>query len=815
MYNILLTARLSFVFLLFSLNILAQISGFTLDEKGRAIEGVSVFLSNGKVDISDVNGFFSFDDTSSHSISFDHLSYATYYLLLADYDGDRSKLNIILEEKHIELNTVEIIGSWASDNQAITNTAMTKSDLERRNTGQDVPYILQWTPSTQVYSDAGAGIGYTYMRIRGSDQERINFTINGVPLNDAESQQVFWVDLPDFATSASSVQIQRGLGLSTAGTGAFGASVNINTAGITDQPSASISSGIGSYGTYRGSVQFQSGKLANNFHLDGRLSIINSDGYIDRATSDLKSFYLSGNYVGKKQTVTLNVFSGQEVTYQAWNGVPINFVDDKDLRTYNSAGTERPGDPHDNQVDDYGQTHFQLINRLKLSNNILSNITLHYTKGKGFFELYQSDERLADFGIGPLMNGGVIVENSDLVERRWLDNDFYGALVNFSYDPINRPINIKWGGGWNKYDGQHFGEVIWAQQSNAVGTSTRFYDNQGVKTDFNLFTQFNYTLSDRMESFIDIQYRRVGYDFLGLDEDGASVDQFVSHNFVNPKIGLSYNSLSELKAYAYLGYGHKEPNRNDYTESSPVSRPVAEKMLNVEIGVEKKISLFNLNANVYLMNYKDQLIPTGQLNDVGAATRINADASYRFGVEWGAIVNLSNRLNFGLGGTISRNKISTLDFYLDSYDADFNYIGQENLVLNDVDIAFSPGLLFNANMFWQPLKNFSLLIDGKYVGRQYLDNSQEKEASVDPHYFINTTMEYSWNTKAGPVIKLKLLIQNILNHKYENYGWTYPYLFDGSTSGDYTRQVSNNNYRDIGLYPQAGINYLMGITVDF
>ncbi|HHH50043.1 MAG TPA: TonB-dependent receptor, partial [Saprospiraceae bacterium] len=611
--------------------------GHVLSTEGTPLPGATIqLLEINRATVTDADGFFRLRNipNGTYQLQIDYLGYEAFLKTILIHGATES--DFTLKPSGLDIEEVLIYANWADRETPMSFRNYKKEDIETTNLGQDVPYLLRWSPSVVVTSDAGTGIGYTGIRIRGTDPSRINVTINGIPLNDSESQSSFWVDLPDFLSSTESVQIQRGVGSSTNGAGAFGGTINLNTAKLTDKAYATLNGSVGSFNTQKYNVLLGSGLLKNNFSFDARLSKISSDGYIDRASSDLKSYFVSAAYVGDKASLRFNVFSGHEITYQAWNGVPAQYIDDDKLRKTNTAGTEKSGEPHDNEVDDYTQTHYQIHYHQTLAKKTNLNIALHYTKGLGFFEQYKAAQDLVDYNLTP--DAGI--EKTDLIRRRWLDNDFYGTVFSLNVNPSNK-LKTTLGGGWNKYLGRHFGEVIWARYMGSAEQGQRYYDNDAQKIDFNIFAKLNYQLSSLLNTYIDLQYRTVDYTFLGFDNDGKNITQNARLHFFNPKFGLFYKLKNNSNLYASFAVGNREPNRSDYTESTPASRPSHETLCNTELGFKQiwKHNYFNINA--YHMKYNNQLVLTGQINDVGEQTRINVKDSYRLGLELDGLLALS------------------------------------------------------------------------------------------------------------------------------------------------------------------------------
>ncbi len=811
--------------LLFSTTSYAQRSmgGRILDVDGNALIGANVqLLKTKKGAITTIDGRYNLEDVPSgeFTLRVSYLGYRTVSRKITIPESvPRYVLNIQMIEEVLELDELIVKSTRAGAKTPMTYTNLDKETLEAANLGQDVPYLIRWTPSTVVTSDAGTGIGYTGIRIRGTDPTRINVTINGIPLNDAESQGTFWVDLPDFVSSTNDIQIQRGVGTSTNGAGAFGASINLNTNKLREMAYGSISTSLGSFETRKANASFGTGLINDKFSFDGRLSRINSEGYIDRGSADLESFYLSGAYMGKKSSLRLNVFSGHEVTYQAWNGVPAQYIEDEDLRKFNTAGTEKSGEPYDREVDDYTQTHYQAFFNHQLNRNVHFNLALHYTKGLGYFEQYKAGEDLVDYGLSDVNIGDSVISQTDLIRRRWLDNDFYGTTFSFDYLSTDRKVGLTFGGGWNQYDGGHFGEVIWARYASDSEIRDRYYDNDATKKDFNIFGKLNYQLTSVLNGYLDLQYRNVDYTFIGFDNDGTNIEQDDQLHFFNPKVGLFYQIDNESEAYASFAVANREPNRTDYTESTPASRPKHESLYNVEAGYRKSFQKAAFGANVYYMYYRNQLALTGQLNDVGEYTRRNIPESYRLGLELIGGVELAKGLDFNATATFSQNKINTFTEYVDNWDT----WGQETIVHTDTDLAFSPNVIASGELTYELLQDkpdasIRLSLLNKYVGDQFIDNTSNENTILDAYFFTDFRVNIDIRNKWVKNIGLTLLVRNLFDSRFSTNAWTYRYIsagYDGRPDDPYTRLETGDTYNLTGFYPQAGRNYLVGLQLDF
>ena len=697
-----------------------------------------------------------------------------------------------LEGKEIALDEVLVSAVRVTKQSPVTFTNLTKEQIKPRNLGQDIPILMNFLPAVVTTSDAGAGVGYTGIRVRGSDGTRVNVTINGIPYNDAESHGSFWVNMPDFASSTESLQLQRGVGTSTNGSGAFGASLNLLTDAVSNEAFGQISSSIGSFGTLRNNLKFSTGLLNDHVEIAGRLSRITSDGYIDRASSELDSYFLQGSYVDDNTLVKALLFGGHEITYQAWNGIDAETLASD--RTFNSAGiyTDENGNTqfYDNEVDNYRQNHFQLHWNEQIANNWNTNLAFHFTKGRGFFEQYKEDDDFSTYGIEPIMVDGEEVDKTDLIRRRWLVNDFYGTTFSANYD--KESLNLILGGGWNKYEGSHFGEIIWARFSNNKDYEDRYYDDSSTKTDLNLFAKANYKFSDQWSAYGDLQFRTIGYKANG--EDTGLVDD--TFNFFNPKLGITYDLNMNNNFYLSYARANREPNRNDYESGSP--KP--EKLNDYELGWRYITPDVQLNTNVYFMGYKDQLVLTGELNDVGAPLRANVGDSYRLGLEVDATIALGNQFKIRPNVALSRNRNRDFVFQRDG----------ELQELGDTHISFSPDIIVGNVLTYQPKENVQFSLLTKFVGEQYMGNIDSEGSKLDSYSQTDFNVQYEINTNGFvKSIVLSGLVNNIFDAVYVSNGYFYTFDDDYSVPGTVT------TYEGAGYYPQAGINFLLGASISF
>jgi iron complex outermembrane receptor protein len=721
-------------------------------------------------------------------------------------------VNIELSENTILMDEVIVIATRAGEKSAMAFTNINKQQIAEQNLGQDLPYLLNQQPSVVTTSDAGAGVGYTGMRIRGVDATRINVTLNGIPVNDPESQGTWWVNLPDISSSIDNIQIQRGVGKSTNGAGAFGASINIQTSKLNSKGYGEYNASFGSFNTFKNTVNAGSGLIDNKFAVDMRLSNISSNGFIDKAASDLKSYYLSGAYYGKKTIIKFITFSGLEETYQAWNGIPesrlkgdiqgmndyiqrngLGAVDAAHLlnsnsRTYNEF-------TYKTQIDKYKQTYYQLHFSHQFNRNWNANIALHYTKGKGYYEEYKKKQRFSDYGLQDLTIGIDTITETDIVRRRWLDNDFYGTTYSLNYNSFKK-FSATLGGGYNKYDGLHYGEIIWAKYASNSILHQNYYGNSATKTDGTIFINANYLIVKKINLFADIQYRAVNYSFLGYDNNLNAIQQTALLLFINPKIGVNYDFKTNANVYASYSIGNKEPSRNDYTESTPKSRPKFETLNDLEIGYKQRSKIARWGVNLYNMRYKNQLVLTGEVNDVGGYNRTNVEISYRTGIEVEFGIKILKSLSFETNATFSKNNIINFQEFIDNYDS----TAQRMNTYKETDIAFSPNVIGGSTLTFEPVKNLKFNFICKYVGEQFLDNTSNKYRKLNPFLVNDFRINYSFKTKNIREIGFIIAINNLFSTQYAPNGYTYGYISGG-------QHTVENFY-----YPQAGINFMAGLS---
>ncbi|MEJ2905844.1 TonB-dependent receptor [Pedobacter panaciterrae] len=802
-----------------------SISGTVSEKSNTTLPGATIKLKNKSAGTTaDKQGKYQLTNlkAGNYTLLVSYLGYQTIEKSIT-INADQT-LDFVLVQSAFLADEVIVNATRANEKSATTYKNISKTDIEQNNFGQDLPFILNNTPGVVVTSDAGAGVGYTGIRIRGSDASRINVTVNGIPYNDSESQGTFWVNMPDFASSVDNVQIQRGVGTSTNGAGAFGGSLNIQTSSSSEVPYAEINNTYGSYNTLKNTVKVGTGLIDGKWSFDGRLSRIKSDGFIDRAASNLKSYFLSGAYHGKTDILRVNVFSGTEETYQAWNGVPeaklrgdieglkehynnnlgyLYNTQADSLNLFNSDNRKYNQFLYKDQNDNYKQNHYQALYAKQFNEQLSFNGALHLTQGEGYFEEYKNNQKLKNYGLPNVIAGGSTIERTDLVRRRWLDNNFYGLTYAFNYQPESN-LNFTLGGAYNQYRGKHFGQVIWAQYASTSTNDYHYYDGKGDKDDFNSYFKVNYNPVTQLSLFADLQYRNVKYDISGTDKNRKSLDYNNNYNFFNPKVGATYflNELSNF--YASFSVANKEPNRDDFTNlKEGLAVPKPERLNNIEAGYRFKNTDFNVGVNAYGMFYKDQLIFTGEINEYSDAYRQNVDKSYRIGLELDASYIISSHFAVNANAAFSRNKIKNYVDYVSEYDNDFNLINVQATNYANPDISFSPNSVIFGELVYKPVAGFAIALQSKYVSKQYMDNTQNESRKLDAYWVNNARLGYDFSLKGIKNINIGLLANNILNRKYESNGYTYSSIYPWGTT-------TENFY-----FPQAGTNFLLSLNLKF
>ncbi|MGK0453927.1 MAG: iron complex outermembrane receptor protein [Paraglaciecola sp.] len=776
-----------FLFLFASILVNAQsfeLSGKVIDKNKDPLPGASILVKELKKGTSaDFDGNFSFElEKGTYTIEVSFLGYKTI----------SEKVTLSKDEEYvIQLNSDETVldevlvsAVRANTDIPVTFSNLSKKEIAKRNLGQDIPILLNYMPSVVSSSDAGAGVGYTYMTVRGSNSERINVTVNGIPYNDAESHGTFWVNLGDFASSTESLQLQRGVGTSTNGSGAFGASLNILTDAVSEEAFGEISNSFGSFNTRKHTVKFSTGKINDHIEIAGRLSNISSDGYVDRAFADLKSYFLQGSYTDENTLIKAITFGGKEQTYQAWFGL-----------TADQLAEDRRQNPYtyDNETDNYEQNHYQLHWNEQLNENWSTTLGLNYTKGAGYFEQFKDGEDAADFN-------NLIADDSDVIVRRWLDNDFY--VVNFNTNYKTDKINFITGISYSNYTGDHFGEVIWGSDLAAnVNIRDRYYFSDATKTDFSAFAKVTFDISEKLSGYADLQGRFVGYQTKGITPDIVPIDVDRNFSFFNPKFGFTYNIDQNNNLYTSFAVANREPNRNDFENG--VSTP--ETLNNFEFGWRIKDENIKINTNIYYMDYTNQLVLTGAIDDVGQQIRANSESSYRLGLEIDADIRLSEQLSLRPNAAFSTNK-----------NRDFSILRDGNSTpqsLGNTDISFSPDIIIGNMFTYMPSENLQFTFLTKYVGAQFMSNFSSAISDTDVlDSFFTSDLNVVYEIKTNKIFKsitFTALVNNIFNEEFVNRGYYFTFDDTWSTPG-VTETVDGAGY-----FPQATRNFLVGVTMRF
>ena len=713
----------------------------------------------------------------------------------------------------INLQEVEVLSIRGTETTPIAYTNIDSKELSTYNSGLDFPYMVSMTPSAITTSDAGTGIGYTTLRVRGTDGTRINVTANGIPINDAESHTVFWVNLPDLASSVKDVQIQRGVGTSTNGAGSFGASINLQTGHMSSKPYAQIGSSYGSFGTHREYIKAGTGIIDEHWSFDARLSRIASDGYIERASADLKSYYLQAAYYNNNSAIKFITFAGNEETYHAWNYASKEEMEQYGRR-YNSCGymyTDDNGRDHyyNDQIDNYIQTNYQLLFDHSFGNGLSMNLGLHYTKGDGYYQEYKTGRKLIEYALHPFEFNGETIKKSDLVRKKAMDNHFGGAIFSLNYK--NNRINATIGGALNRYDGDHFGNVLWVK--NYIGNlkaTHEYYRNNGTKDDGNIYFKADYTIQKGLNAYLDLQYRHIGYTIKGCNDKWNDAENSLqkleideTFDFFNPKAGMSWQIDRHNRIFGSVGIAHKEPTRNNYTDGKLNIHPKAERLTDYEIGYTFANNTIHAGFNLYYMDYKDQLILTGELNEIGEPLADNIPDSYRTGIELMAGIGLPCGFSWDINATLSRNRIK--EFVEVLYDD--NTYEEWRINHGERQISFSPDIVTN-NIIGYKYKGASLSLHTQYISKQYMSNANRKEHRLDAYFVSNLYASYTFKLQSVKNITIGVNVYNLFNEEYENNGY--------AGSGYYTEaDGAKVRYDYAGYAAQAGTNAMAHITLDF
>ncbi len=790
-----------------TLNVTGQsLGGRVTDLDGEPLAGASVVVEGTFQGVhTDAGGYYLLEGLKEggHRIRYSFMGYETQSREI-NVTGDVRE-DVRLKPTAIITDDVIISATRAGDQTPLAYSNVTGEILEKQNSGQGIPYLLSLTPSFVETSESGNGIGYTSLRIRGTDASRINVTIDGIPLNDPESQQVFWVDLPDLASSVDNIQVQRGVGTSSNGAGAFGASINIQTKGIENEPFAEISSAAGSFGTFRNSITAGTGLLKDRFAFQMRYSDLRSDGFVDRTGSKHNSAFFSALYRTGKSLIKANVILGKELTGIGWWGVPKEILEVN--RQYNPAGeyTDEYGIVryYDNETDNYTQNHYQLIYSRRMNDYLSLHSALHYTFGKGYYEEFREDAGYSKYGLPQVSIGEITFDATDIVRRKWMANDFYGLVYSLNYKKDK--LDAKLGGGINLYSGDHYGRIIWMRYPGSTESNHQWYFNNGEKREASLYGKADYSLSERLSVFGDLQYRFVNYSLRGDDDDLKDIGQSHSFSFFNPKAGLFFRLSSGQEAFLSLSVANREPTRTDFKEAAGDSEatPRPERLYDLEAGYIFKSARSSVGLNLYGMYYRDQLVPTGELSNVGYSIMTNVEKSYRIGTELTAGFKPSGFIGLDFSFTLSSNKIvNFLERYIDYNTSDWSEEYKSNN-LGTVDIAYSPSITGSSDLYANILPPLKVHLISKYVGRQYFDNTMNSERMLDPYFVNNLMIDFEPSLKSLRGASLQLLVTNIFNAQYESNAYGGNWFEDG--------QEKTWAY----YFPQAGTGFMLRLGLKF
>jgi iron complex outermembrane recepter protein len=790
-----------------------SIKGIVTGEGNEPLPGATVLLENSYYGVSTgTDGVFQFSRLKSgeYTLSVSYIGYepVTKRILL-----DKDCVVVIqMTPRTIYTEEVLVSATKAHGKMPVAYSDVSRETLQGIHSGQDLPFLLAGSPSFVPTSDAGNGIGYTSFRIRGTDLTRINVMVNGIPLNDAESHITYFVDQPDLASSGENIQIQRGAGTSANGGAAFGATINMQTLKLNTEPYGSVQSSAGSFNTLKNTISAGTGLIDKKFSLDVRLSEIHSDGFIDRAMSNLKSYFISGGYYSAQTLIKVNIWTGWEETYQAWNGVPsVRLKNDiAGMKLYGEHGLYSENETaemivsgsrtynlytYENQVDHYQQDHYQLHFSHRFSSSLHLNTALHYTLGRGYYEEYKYGQKFGNYGLPKPVINGTEMSRTDLIRRKWLDNDFYGMVFSLLWQ--KNKLECAWGGGWNRYEGRHFGKVVWADYSLQIPPDYEWYRNKGTKTDFNNYAKVNWSLTKKLNLYADLQFRGISYGISGNDDDLRVLDQQHDYHFLNPKAGVYFQPDASNAVYLSFARTNREPNRDNFTDTPPGGKlPEAETLNDWETGWNFRSVNATFSANFFAMQYHNQLALTGQINDVGAPVMTNVKKSYRTGLElqWG--IRILPVLRWDANATFSRNKITGFTEFVDDWDTG----AQKSFFMGNTDLAFSPLIVGNSGLTWNPGR-LSMKLVSSFTGKQFIDNTSSGDRILDPYFISNLNVDYNIKTKFFKAFTCHLMINNLLNAAYESNAWVYSYYYGG------------NRFKMDGYFPQAGINFMCGITV--
>ena len=792
------------------------LTGTVKDTKGEILSGANITIGdNLGRSTAGLKGDFKFTNLKKGEFNLlvTFIGYKNYNKNLTL--NSSQNLEIVLEPSSILTEEVLVSAARAVEKSPVAYTNIGKNEIKASNIGQDIPYLLNYTPSFVATSDAGNGVGYTNFRIRGTDPTRINVTINGIPMSDAESQITYFVDIPDMAASTENIQVQRGVGNSTNGASAFGASIDLQTSKLNPEAKAGYTSSAGSFNTFRNNLSASTGLLNGKFAMDVSMSKVSSSGFVDRGSSDLKSFFVSGGYFTANTILKATVFSGFEQTYQAWNGVPsvrlnndiagMNKYETDGLYTHeqtqnmlNSNSRTYNLYTYKNQVDHYQQDNYQLQFSHKFYPYLTLSASAFFVYGRGYYEEYVNDQNYADYQLSnPVVNGSAI-EKTDMITRKWLDNRFYGTIFSINYNKGGNTLCI--GGGANVYDGQHFGRLIWAKVAGDSNMDYEWYRGTGLKKDFNIYARYNLQLAEKFNASADLQYRYINYEIGGIDEKLRNIEQNHQYNFFNPKFGLFYSPEANQDAYLNYSRANREPNRDNFVDADKTGKqPTFETLNDFELGYKFNASNLMFGTNLYYMDYNNQLILTGQINTVGAPIMTNVDKSHRTGIEVMGRFKFFKKISWDVNATISSNKINNFTEYVEDWDNG----GLKANANGRTDLAFSPQLIANSVLSYKPTPAVEIFLLTNYVGKQYIDNTASNDRKLKAYLVNNVRLQYKMRQKIFKDLEFRLLVNNILNSQYESNAWVYSYLYGGS-----------RNKMD-GYFPQAGTNLIFSVSIGF
>lgn len=787
------------------------ISGTVVGVKGEPLVGATVLIEGvGKGATTNGRGFYRIGDVKpgAYTLRFSFVGYQTQQLRVDIKESQA--LNAVLEVQSVLGDEVVVSATRASKRTPMAFTDLKAYEIKRNNTGGDVAQIFELTPSFVATTESGIGIGNTAFSIRGTDASRINITVDGFPINDPESQQVFFVNMPDVTSSASSVQIQRGVGTSTNGAGAFGATVNFQTGSVSNEPYAEINNYVGSYNSWRGNFLAGTGLINNRFRFDARISRAKSDGYVDRATSDHKSAQVSGSYYGDRSTLKATIIYGEEKTGISWTGVPSSIIGTD--RTYNPAGyyKDKNFNTHiyGNETDNYKQSHYLLNYSRKLSEISSLNVGFFFTHGEGFYENYKDSSKVKKYGLKPYDYNGKTYKYNDFVVQKWLDNDNVGSTASFVFTPTANLI-FTLGGAVSRFTNDHFGKIKWSEINQGILPDYEWYRSKSTKDDANVYFKTSWQVTDNLNVYGDIQHRYIYYKMKGLDDDVVDISQSHTFNFWNPKMGVFYSLDEKNSMFASFSVANREPTRTDYTDNfKSANKITSERLFDYELGYKYAGSTINLGLNVYYMHYRDQLVLTGKLNDVGYPIRQNVPTSYRRGVELMAGVKILNNLRWEGNLTLSQNKIKDFVYSVELSDLnpDGTWVNYEikDYHLGSTRISFSPDVIGASQLTFEPFRNFNVILTSKYVGRQYYDNSENASRMLKSYFVNNLKVGYDFSIAGVKNIGVQVGVNNLLNEKYITNAWVYRAEFRNAP-----------DYIEDGLFPQAVRNYWCRLSLRF